>query len=625
MKTVRQMLLVAGSWRPFAPSSGAAVASSDVLPGSAQTETPGMPDRLTAGCVWLGWILLSFAAFWFVAEYARNVPFWDEFCMAPVLTHEQPVTPAWLWSQHSEHRIPLPRLIQVGLAKITNTDFRAGMYLNVALMCALSAQLITTARKLRGCYSYTDLFFPLALLHWGNYENLLWSFQVAFSVSTWLTTTLLILIVGNRGKLSARQTWLAGALLIALSLCGAQGAATVLLTSAWLAWGELSDARRNGRQLAARLGRMALPLAACTVVCCSFLASYRPPPAQPHAHGWKAMRTALEFFGVGLGQATRCYWPFPQIVALALFGTVLLSFLPAWKARAAERFTLVGLLLFLGGMVVLAVAIGKGRAYQGVGAGCSPRYTWLAAPICFWAYLASTRFMRPAAAGLIQGGLLLSLVFFAKANFREGQEWAADHFDVMTGLERDIRAGVCCQRLANRYASRLSCSAHDLELLRNAGLGPYRGDARLIPQAPIYPMFDPQPRSVSSWFGVVETECEGKLCLIVHNPGLVTFDLTPSQRRIKGLFGIAPPAYLGTKPTDGVEFVVEWVSAAGERSVLWRRFLDPANVPADRGMHELRLELPDFAPGASLELKTTDLPGHKNDWDWSYWTDLRLE
>src|SRR5438132_621057 len=114
------------------------------------------------------WGMMVIAELVFVWEYGSNVPSWDGWDMVPTLTGAQPVTWSWLWSQHNEHRVPLPRLILLGLNKVTILDFRGGMYLEVCIMATLAAAMIVVARRLRGTTSYTDLFFPLILLDWGK-------------------------------------------------------------------------------------------------------------------------------------------------------------------------------------------------------------------------------------------------------------------------------------------------------------------------------------------------------------------------------------------------------------------------------------------------------------------------
>jgi hypothetical protein len=82
------------------------------------------------------------------------------------VTGEEPVTPTWLWSQHNEHRMLLPRLIYLALSELSGYDFRAGAVYNVLALSALSAVMIMTCRALRGGCDFRDAYFPLMLLNW---------------------------------------------------------------------------------------------------------------------------------------------------------------------------------------------------------------------------------------------------------------------------------------------------------------------------------------------------------------------------------------------------------------------------------------------------------------------------
>jgi hypothetical protein len=55
------------------------------------------------------------AALWLVASCGSNVPIWDDLGMVPTITNHQPIAVSWLWSQHNEHRAPVPRLLYLGL------------------------------------------------------------------------------------------------------------------------------------------------------------------------------------------------------------------------------------------------------------------------------------------------------------------------------------------------------------------------------------------------------------------------------------------------------------------------------------------------------------------------------
>lgn len=128
--------------------------------------------------VWAVWGLSSAAALLFVAKYGSSIPYWDDWNMVPVVAGDQPVDARWLWSEHNGHRIPVPRLLLVGLYKLSGSDARAGMYFNVIILATAALILIRAARSQRGKTSYADALFPLLLLNWGHCENLLWCWQV---------------------------------------------------------------------------------------------------------------------------------------------------------------------------------------------------------------------------------------------------------------------------------------------------------------------------------------------------------------------------------------------------------------------------------------------------------------
>src|SRR3954453_18745037 len=134
----------------------------------------GARARLSAVTAWGVWAVMLAAALVFIALYGSNVPSGDDWDMVPTLTHHQPVTWEWLWSQHNEHRVPLPRLLFLGLNRLTVVDMRVTMHFDVLLMAALAAAMIAVATRLRGRSSATDAFFPLAILNCGQAANLLW-------------------------------------------------------------------------------------------------------------------------------------------------------------------------------------------------------------------------------------------------------------------------------------------------------------------------------------------------------------------------------------------------------------------------------------------------------------------
>src|SRR5919109_933613 len=144
---------------------------------------------------WATWAATLVAALLFVSRFGSNVPSWDDWDMIPVLTRHQPVSWDWLWSQHNEHRVPVPRLVFLGLDRLLGVDMRVTMYFDVLLMAAVAAAMIVTAARLRGRASAVDAFFPMALLSLGQAQNWLWGWQLQFFASVAIACVALLAMV----------------------------------------------------------------------------------------------------------------------------------------------------------------------------------------------------------------------------------------------------------------------------------------------------------------------------------------------------------------------------------------------------------------------------------------------
>jgi hypothetical protein len=90
---------------------------------------------------------------------------------------------------------------------------------------------------------------------------------------------------------------------------------------------------------------------------------------------------------------------------------------------------------------------------------------------------------------------------------------------------------------------------------------------------------------------------------------------------VTGSFGLLPGAYQNGNDTDGVEFVIEFVSASGRTTELLRRFLDPMRQEADRPAQRFTLE-PPKEKGGKLIFRALPGPRGSQSFDWSYWTDV---
>src|SRR5262249_14024982 len=176
----------------------------------------------------------------------------------PALTRHEPFGP-WLWQQHNEHRLPLPRAIYFALFVLTR-DFRAGMVLQVAMLSALAFWLMRLAAKLPGRPHWADGVLPVSLLHIGHWENFLMGYQLCFALFTVLVTAIGVVALRTTRETAFRSGATAGVLGVLLCLCGGFGLVVALPVSAWVAYLAVivwrSGAKRHAWML---LGLNALP------------------------------------------------------------------------------------------------------------------------------------------------------------------------------------------------------------------------------------------------------------------------------------------------------------------------------------------------------------------------------
>jgi len=131
----------------------------------------------------IGVFLPCFLAVCFVRTNGLNVPIWDEWEFVPLLSAFLKGKP-WihsLLSFHNEHRMILPRLVFLALAVITKWNVVTEMYVNLLFIGIL---LIAIWRFLKETNGPLLLMVPISWLLFSlqQWENLLWGWQVAFSM-----------------------------------------------------------------------------------------------------------------------------------------------------------------------------------------------------------------------------------------------------------------------------------------------------------------------------------------------------------------------------------------------------------------------------------------------------------
>ena len=314
------------------------------------------------GFVWLVWGLMTVLAVGFVTRYGTEVPIWDDENLVPVVVGAQPVTPAWLWAQANEHRLPLPKLILLGADRLAGNDIRAGMFLSVATLAVLAAALVALLGQFRGGSQAADAVIPILLLHPGHATNLLWSIQFAFVLPTALATGCLIAIAGRAGRPGVGLAWGMGLILACLPLSSANGLIYVPALAAWL----LGSAIREARSKRTGCRRRAFLIASAAVPGLALAGLYFwgfQPGVHPESRGGLAdlVRTATQFLAGGIGMPAAWFWPWSGVLTAGLLAISLIWLVTAWMKRPEEQPRIFGLLAFLAGILSVALAVGWGR------------------------------------------------------------------------------------------------------------------------------------------------------------------------------------------------------------------------------------------------------------------------
>ncbi|HEV3119729.1 MAG TPA: hypothetical protein VGY58_21905 [Gemmataceae bacterium] len=436
--------------------------------------------------VWGIWAGLVVAALLFVRHFGINLPQWDDYGeLVPVLVGEKHITLKYLWSQHNEHRIVIPRLLQWGLTRLGGGNFVGGMFFDVLACALLAAGLMCLARSRRGELIYADAFFPVLLLHWGHWGSFLQSDTTGNVLSTVLACMILGIMVQQPKALPLGRAGLVGLSLLLLPLCGANGLVIVPLLAAWLAYAGIRrwrlpapHARRNGAAM------MALAAAAFAEVVLYFV-NFSHGPA--HSERFSAtLGAAGEFLANGLGYATLMVWPSSGFLVLGALLSSVAVLATTWYRRPEQRFRAAGLLAFIATMLVLALALGWGRA--ALGGGFAPRYVILACPVFCALYFVWELYGPRRIRGLLPMCLFVIVALLTPWNYQHGLGHAQQVGALARAFRKDLRHGVPPAELARRHpflCPDVPVLTRHLEKLIQRGIGPFRtGSATLHAQLP---------------------------------------------------------------------------------------------------------------------------------------------
>jgi len=343
--------------------------------------------------VWVVWATCTFLLFRFVSRFAVNVPYYDEWEMIPALGGAQPITLSWLWSQHNEHRIFLPKLVYLALAKVTGGDFRAGMYVNAIGMSLCAAATTLFIRRLRGRTAFQDAFFSLLLLNLGQAQTLTNSFQLAFV----LASVLLIVVLfqyAAQPTLTFRRALTAAICTAALPLVGGHGIAVVpcLALCSLLSAYEFFKHHGDKRKAFVLAG-----LAVCSLALTAFnFVDYQRPARHPTSPGLpQTLIGTFQFLVSAFGSASRFVWPVAGVLCGMFLVATLVACSSVLRQTPSERFRVLRLTLLLGALLCLSLGTSWARVAFGPEALFASRYVVLSAPFWYVAYLVWEIWDRP--------------------------------------------------------------------------------------------------------------------------------------------------------------------------------------------------------------------------------------
>ena len=419
---------------------------------------PGHPLWTRAGdlagpaIAWAVWGALTVGLILFVRQYTRNVPYWDDFELVPMMTGQEPVSLGWAWAQHNEHRPVLSRLILAGLSRFVANDFRTGKFFSVGLLSAAAASMLLLARRLRGSTRVTDAVLPLSILNIGQGETLAITFAMNLALTAWVAFELIATTGLAGGRLGWPMALRAGLLLVLLPLCGGSGLVLlpplVLWLAGYVAWAWWSDREPGGPARAIGLGS----LMACSAIAALYFSGYVPPVVHPPAPSIRAAAsTMLECLSLALWPNVPRYWWPAGLVLVVLVAATLRLLVQAAIRAPGERPRALGLIAIILAMLGMAAAVGLARSGLGPGMGLSTRYVTLTAPLLGALYVAWLVYGPPRARRLVHAGLLASVCLALPANVKAGLKYGASVRTSERGVERSLQARVPVSELIRHY------------------------------------------------------------------------------------------------------------------------------------------------------------------------------
>jgi hypothetical protein len=361
----------------------------------------------------VSFLLVAAIALVVVTRFGYRYPYSDDWdLVVPALDGEHAVELPWLWAQHNEHRLPLPKLALIAADAVTHGDFRGGPVANWLLLVA--AALLAWRALRRGTHGapwWAAATVAAIALNPSN-NAFRWGVELQFVASAVLMM-LAIWATMTTPPEAAPRAWRVGVVGLASLLLPLTGGNGVLFAVAAIAGTVFVGLRATS---AAARAIAALCVALGVALVAGYFVGYRSPPNHESLGASSVVQLAVVFAHLLVAP----FGPYAsRLIALTAPAALLaigLAVALLWRAVRDHRVTptaFAGVLVALSGTLLVFGAIALGRGARGWPAGLETHYASLGIPLwlalCAGLVAAGARLL-PAAIGVVAtAGILVAL------------------------------------------------------------------------------------------------------------------------------------------------------------------------------------------------------------------------
>jgi hypothetical protein len=583
-------------------------------------------------------LALTAAAVLLAYFQARNVPYWDEWENVPYVAGKRAITAEWLWSLHAEHRFLLPRLLYLGVMRVAGNDFRAMTYVNAALLAFAAFALLVAARRARGSWRWGDATIPIVLLNWGQAENMLWGFQVSFTLFAALSCWLMAAVMACTRPLRGSSVIAVVVPLLLLPLVGATGFALALGFAPWLLAVAFMGWRSRSERTAGVVAFIGASALAALLIAYALGTQEMRPATPPETGVTGSVWRALMFLSGGMGPIASAWHPLLTSATALLLAATATALTRGAIIDRDRRPIEAGFLCLLIGVSLLAAVVVWGRSPRSPDEAFVARYVTLAAPMWCLFHLAWSRAGTGWSARFVSPAIALVALCAMPWNTSMGLTLCADRSQRLHAFEMDAWSGISVLDLASRHAgfvypgdrnsvgSELRLAEH-IAILQRARLGPFALDPAQRWKA----LHDDCIRFLLAhqshpWIPVLldEEQDRAHFVLLSPAPGRISLRVPAGSWTLSGSVGLRRDAWEMGR-SDGVVFAVEVRIPARPRDDrrVFERWVRPVEQPSDRGPQHFETRI-ETESAADIMLLTDPGPAHDSSFDSSYWGDLSL-